>query len=464
MEVGSPLSPLEWSRTSWWLFRNELVSIWQLWMAAEVLFYLCLRRHIRIVQRVEKPAPFPPNRRREIFGQLIKAVAEAHPSGEVSQSLPHFLSGWFHGAPFLKIRRGNVEEFLSKSFWATVPQKLTEFEMAELGEYIDFIERGIGRNFPQGHDEEIKCIAVSMDPVFAHHRPLIFYVVVGMLSLLLKVFLACLGFERRVQGTLQYYYLAKRISKKHDPVQPIVFLHGVGIGLFQYLLFIMRLRLRCSGDLILIEMPWVSTRLFESIPSSEEFSEDVQQILYNHHISKACFMAHSYGSFALGWILNHVPSLVDRAILLDPTAILLCLPDVCANFIYFRSLNDLWFRPLGLNSSMPVALLQDLFRRLNFLLLSLFAREVGIARSLSRHLWWYQSNLFASDLPTNSTIFLCSDDLIVPVDSIYRHIKRYNATNQHRPLNCVWIEGLSHGHFTFHREAQDKILNVISSE
>lgn len=62
--------------------------------------------------------------------------------------------------------------------------------------------------------------------------------------------------------------------------QPIVCIHGLGIGLFFNLQFFFS----CVGDreTFIIEIPWVSQNLMETIPTPNEFVETIEFIFSRH--------------------------------------------------------------------------------------------------------------------------------------------------------------------------------------
>jgi hypothetical protein len=59
-------------------------------------------------------------------------------------------------------------------------------------------------------------------------------------------------------------------------------------------------------------------------------------MLISHGLDKqgACFIGHSYGTFAISWILNYSPKLVSSIILIEPPCLILFHYHVCYNFLY----------------------------------------------------------------------------------------------------------------------------------
>ena len=86
-------------------------------------------------------------------------------------------TGWFYFSPPHAIRRENVVEWLLWAFFSATRDQLVEEWTDEIEEYIHAIEKLLGRKIEPGWNEEIKCMKVSLDPVFSLHRPLVWYLV-----------------------------------------------------------------------------------------------------------------------------------------------------------------------------------------------------------------------------------------------------------------------------------------------
>jgi hypothetical protein len=84
-------------------------------------------------------------------------------------------TGWFYFSPPHAIRRDNVVEWI---LWALFSSRRSE-ALDEWGEeiegYIHLMEKLMGRKLEPGWNEEIKCMKVTIDPVFSLHRPLLWY-------------------------------------------------------------------------------------------------------------------------------------------------------------------------------------------------------------------------------------------------------------------------------------------------
>lgn len=65
------------------------------------------------------------------------------------------------------------------AFWAAPLEEVAQSPAAiiELNEMIDTIEEVKKVKFTAGYNPNVECIRLSLDPVIASHRPLIYYTV-----------------------------------------------------------------------------------------------------------------------------------------------------------------------------------------------------------------------------------------------------------------------------------------------
>ncbi len=70
-------------------------------------------------------------------------------------------------------------------------------DSASLNELVDFGETLIGHRFVPGANPAVRCIRLTIDPVFATQRPLIYYMAIATMSLLGKAVLWYLDFRKQ---------------------------------------------------------------------------------------------------------------------------------------------------------------------------------------------------------------------------------------------------------------------------
>ncbi len=136
-----------------------------------------------------------------------------------------------------------------------------------------------------------------------------------------------------------YYY---RPGSNPEKQSPIVFVHGIGVGLLCYLSFFKQLVMESDRPVVAIELPHVSSLLYpiyrpvvEDVPTVAEMVDAVEHIFRKHgfvrstrqggkgQLNKATFIGHSLGTTVLAWIIRHRPHLVQKAIFIDPICFML---------------------------------------------------------------------------------------------------------------------------------------------
>lgn len=141
----------------------------------------------------------------------------------------------------------------------------------------------------------------------------------------------------------------------------MVYIHGMGLGLLMNMSLINNIIE--DRETFLIEVPWISFRLCESIPMPEDFIKSIEFMLSRHGLWDigACFIGHSYGTCILTWILKYRKNLVRSAIFLNPLCFELYNSSLCYKFLYKKPKN---FTHMLINY--------------------IFAKEMNVALSLTR--------------------------------------------------------------------------------
>lgn len=318
------------------------------------------------------------------------------------------LSTWFIGPgrgnseePVSWLKRGNVEDWIAH-YWfrGATPEQLssTAREREELKKLVGMaLQAAHLENLPEGRNEHIRPYRVYTDPLPVLHRPLALYVASSVLcpALVSKV-MESFGFSRERVGGLCYWYRPPRndVRPEEDIAGPsrlpLVFIHGLGIGLVPYFFFILRLSRRFSGDLYVPELPFLAMAPWESVPSPREVVAQLQDMLAaNKHIA-AHFAGHSFGAAVIGWLLKMSPSSVVCTTLMEPAMFLMMKSDV---------LTKVLFGP-------PKSCYEMFIRYFVF-------RELFTVNLLCRCYFWEQTTFWPEDLRCPAVVELASDDHIV---------------------------------------------------
>lgn len=210
---------------------------------------------------------------------------------------------------------------------------------------------------------------------------------------------------------LPYWYRPHRSRTK----LPIVFIHGIGIGLLPYVPFLRELALQDPDvGIIAIEVLPICMHITEQPLARDAICDAITRILSGHGLRRIVLAGHSYGTAISAYLLrrqwdrplipptittpliqqptpgsaNHVSNrvnanddtsdggdLIAATLLMDPIPFLLHYPAVAYNFIYRqpRYANEwqLWY---------------------------FASRDADIARALSRHFFWFECVLFREDV------------------------------------------------------------------
>lgn len=193
---------------------------------------------------------------------------------------------------------------------------------------------------------------------------------------------------------------------------PVVFIHGIGIGLYPYTNFLNELSSSTgieSSDpneqvgIIAIEIMPVSFRITHHALGRQEMCAEIDQIISHHFPNQKFVLAsHSYGTVISTHLLK-TPNIADRigpVVLIDPVSILLHLPDVAYNF----------------TRRQPI--------RANEHQLYYFASmDMGVSHTLARHFFWNENVLWKKDIGDRKvTVSLGGRDLIVNTEAVGRYL------------------------------------------
>ncbi|KAI0828100.1 hypothetical protein F5Y06DRAFT_283315 [Hypoxylon sp. FL0890] len=313
-----------------------------------VLAYIPHNR--RLKEEAKHPPPLTREERRMLFQRCFVNVPDAR----------CYLQMWFLGADESEIRRDNVRDFILWAFFDRWPGQESEEDDAELDEYIEDIEKLLGRRLEPGRGKA-EGLRLTLDEVETRYRSIAWYLVVGMVDLVSHLQLARNGFDYhaqspstmlsiippRLQDLFTHRYSASGgLSYWHRPHTatnklPVLFLHGIGIGLYTYVPFLTRLNSESEDEhgqgqigIIAIEILPISFRLTRAPLRRPEFLRQIATILDVHGWDRFVLVSHSYGS-ALASHMLRSEDLADRiasVVLIDPVTILLHLPNVAYNF------------------------------------------------------------------------------------------------------------------------------------
>lgn len=402
--------------------REPIPLVIEILAVLETIFYFCVfLPYKRFFQyEAEHPPTLPREERKKLFEKCNAAI----PNGD------NYLTKWFLGADPEKIKRDNIAEFILWAFFNRHGPAGEDEE--EVEEYIQLHEKTMGRQFESGRGD-VRSLRLTLDNLEMLHRSLVWYFCVGFVDFLTYVNLTFQGFRhhraplktlsvlfppRPIALTTPYvspvrtsYWHRPHKSKTH---QPILFLHGIGIGLYPYTNFLREINKGLPDDetigVIALEILPISFRLSPAPLSSEELCKEIATILQHHGYSKVVLAAHSYGSVIATHLLSspETKDMIADLVLIDPVSILLHLPDVAYNFVRRKPHTaaewQLWY---------------------------FASMDMGVARALGRHFFWSQNVVWKEDLGLDHrrvTVSLAGRDLIVDTEAVGRYLAADSST------------------------------------
>lgn len=411
-----------------WTFSGLLI--------AEGLFYVLiyLPYQSRLKKAANHPSPLSRRERRELFDRCIANV----PSSDL------YLQWWFLGADPDEIRRDNIREFFMWAFFerdgeAFLDDEDEEALEHEMDEYISIFQQKVGRKFKDGRGAA-NSLRLTLDSIHSTYRSLAWYVIIFFIDQATHLAFKWHGFEyysRPRTSSMRIFPPRPQelVSRRQSPVpqlsywyrphsakgqHPVVFFHGIGIGLWTYVKFlagINKANMNSNGEIgvIAIEILPISFRLYSQIPTRAELIEQMTAILDYHCWENFTATSHSYGSVLISHLLRSatLQHRIASVALIDPVTIMLHLPYVAYNFTRRQP------------------------KRANEWQLWYFAStDPGVALCLGRHFFWRENIIWKDELLSVESagrrtdrrvlISLSGRDLIVDTGAVAEYLEDGN--------------------------------------
>eukprot|EP00198_Chlamydomonas_reinhardtii_P004124 XP_001693460.1 predicted protein [Chlamydomonas reinhardtii] len=283
-------------------------------------------------------------------------------------------------------------------------------------------------------EEEARLLACNAEPLTASYRPLVFYLLMEAVAAATHVALRLMGFRAAAtpNGCAQVYVWTPPAAAAAtdatdataaEETEPLVFLHGIGLGLTPYVRMLGRLVAGAAGRraVYAVQYKHVSMRLTTRIPAPHEVAADVGAFLMREGVTRMSVLAHSYGTLVAS-ALNKAAAAnpaaapaITRLTLVDPVCFAMFLPHLVRNAIYQQPVVAAATAAEAAAAPAAASVGGGLLRQL---LKGLVVAEFHCSVALRRRLDWTTVNLWPSELPANSTIVLSGRDNLVPVAEV----------------------------------------------
>jgi hypothetical protein len=267
------------------------------------------------------------------------------------------------------------------------------------------------------------------------------------------------------------YWHRRHTSKKRLPV---LFIHGIGIGLYPYTSFLRDLNSELETEatddgevgIIALEIMPVSSRITHPALEKDVMIFEIMEIMQYHGWSRFVLVSHSYGSIIAAHLLksDRFAPLIGPTVFIDPVSFLLHLPDVAYNFIARRPAQaneyQLWY--FG-------------------------SKDIGVAHTLARRFSWIDNIIWKEDLGIkaeeyqqegrNVTVVLSGKDLIVDTQTVGQYLmgsskfetidKEIAQPWKNMPwvgsgLELLWFEQLDHAQVFDFENTRRPVIRAIS--
>jgi pimeloyl-ACP methyl ester carboxylesterase len=452
------------------------------WALIETLFWVgvFIPRKRALQAAAQHPPPLGKEERKELFWKCWDKIP--HPD--------YFVSRWFLGARASEVRRDNIREFYE---WALMnrggetnedksrrmqehPEECRE-EEEELDSFVDGIETLLGRKLEPGKGSA-KSMRLTVDAVNMSHRPVIWYMIVMLVDTFTAAHLRYTGFtlyRTHLRSALSIFpprpasLFTRQISSAPDLSYwyrphtsrtrlPILFIHGIGIGLYPYARFLDEINKfdpqgEQDGDIgiIAVELMPISFRITGPILDRDVICRQINIILERHGFDKVVLMSHSYGSVVSTHLLQNptTAAKIGPMLFVDPVTFLLHLPDVAYNFTARQ--------PRGANEHQ----------------LYYFAScDMMVAHTLARHFFWAHNLLWKEDLRGRDvTVSLGGRDLIVDTETVGKYLNGADLKGEDgvwkdrewngKGLETVWWPTVDHAQVFERMDGRNKLAKVL---
>ncbi|KAG9044194.1 hypothetical protein FS837_008653 [Tulasnella sp. UAMH 9824] len=240
---------------------------------------------------------------------------------------------WFRGAPWKDITRESMRRWLSWAVFDKPLRMLDNMQKISIEEATIMLEKRAGgrlREDPPEGTDHIEPLGLTWDPVNVWSRPGILYVFGELMNRSAKWYLEWKYnmVEREYEGIgALVSYLIRDPSPEQPPTQsPLVLMHGLGLGVIQYVPSILLLMQHIPNDRpILIPLqPNISQAIFHPthvLPLTRDQWVNGLKLLFEKlrwDEEGVTMVSHSKGSLIHTWMLKAYPELIKRSCFVDP--------------------------------------------------------------------------------------------------------------------------------------------------
>lgn len=414
------------------LAKEYFISILLVWLLVELIFFVALRYSLLPrLNPLNDPLPYEIEPL-ELIDKILQEVDKLK-----SYSMDDFISGFFLKARKDDIHEGNARSFLAWVMFGIQEHKLNSEQLHLIDVAYVRVHKKFQNHMPPGYNPNTRHVSISWDNVSYIHRPLLLYVISNLIDLVItRILFRLKRFQLYQVNGMKYWYHAGNSQL----LPPIVFFHGITPGWIAYIYFLKNIY--GSRPIFLIELDAIKIKSMSLyMPKPEKFALSVKLMLKRHTYKQASLIGHSFGTITAGWFVKHYPDMVSHITLLDPVALLLCLPDVAFNFLY----------------KSPKTIIEWI---INFFA----SNEVTISHTLRRNFFWYRNVLWLEDIPKHVGVIIgvgeC--DEILHSKAVHEYCLNHQNVMERNNIHVLNWPNFSHGQILFSKDEQLNLFSILT--
>ncbi|KAJ8607261.1 hypothetical protein MRB53_040447 [Persea americana] len=412
-----------------WQFPTWLHGILLVYAAAELATFVYLWTTWLRKRKPVKGPQLPDETLTSILSKIITinaGVEDFATAEEEAAAFRQSFTGWFFRCSFEAIKRDNVMSWLAWSAYNAQPAQLTESQHSVCKTLLHKFEDRCQRIFPPGSDRYIRSLRLTLDPSPFVPRPLLFYILVYIINAYVRLELHEMNYTKTTlqleKYSFEFYHKPSTTESPGEDNSPILFIHGLGMGIAQYRAFLRQLNWAFPRREILLMAQGQTSMMpthknYCNPPTTAATMAALTKIAEKYDIQRKggwTVLSHSFGTISHAWIIKLLDSsFTKRDIMIDPVCFRLWESDVCYNFLYRKPTN-------------AVQLMMSYF----------VGQELGVAYSLHRAFWWFENLLMPEDIRIKAQPFVAytaGEDEIIHGLGVARFLQSERIAVRHYP-------------------------------
>lgn len=247
------------------------------------------------------------------------------------------------------------------------------------------------------------------------HKPYAFYILMYFVRRVFNYYMYTLGFTNIIDPTTNLRLWIKYNNTVENKT-PLVFIHGLGLGIIPYIGKICRLSI--NRILIVPELPNMSYDLYKfPPPSNDSIVVSLYNTLVKLGIGLVDIIGHSYGTMIMNIFQIRYPHMCNYKTYADPTCFHIHQSRIGNIFYKFPSTKK--------------------YNILDYMLWSFVFRDIYTQYSTKRGI--FAEHGLLKNLDNKTHIILAKDDYVIPSFHIHKYI-----TTHHPDVNITMVDG-NHG-------------------